>query len=193
MSAREEDTTLDEAQENYPCYGKAWDAESPICQGGLTYTKDAQGDDHWHTRCPLFDPCTVRVRSPEGPPRSSVILPPPPPMPPMTSRPIPPPEVRVPLPSALTGRPAMIPPPTAPSLQPPTTFPSSSNANPYGIPPYLSTPEPLYEDESILRPLLREVLRGAVKSVGHTAASFADRVPLGQRLFKKKKRPPPEE
>lgn len=51
----------------------------------------------------------------------------------------------------------------------------------YDMPAYLSAPEPVLKEESLLYPLGREILRGMGKALGHSIAHFFDHVAFGGR------------
>lgn len=59
-------------------------------------------------------------------------------------------------------------------------YPAPTYQLSYGIPQYLSVPEHRMPGETVWGVLLREVLRGVFKSMGHTASSFFDRTSFRQ-------------
>jgi hypothetical protein len=53
-------------------------------------------------------------------------------------------------------------------------YPAATYQFNHGIPGYLSVPEPRLPGESVWAVLLREILRGIIKSAGHSVSYFVD-------------------
>lgn len=174
-----------DGQQNLPsCFAKMWSASDAECAGGLdvNYTNPKTGS-RIRDRCNFFESCGAKSQAallparqlirPYTPPTAFDILSssdrlakqidPPRPQP----QPIVPAPVTHPVPPRQetmaygmpVGYAAMVPMPSQ-------------------MPGYLSVPE--YHDprESIWSTLSRELLRGALKSIGHSLAHFIDTTPL---------------
>jgi hypothetical protein len=57
-------------------------------------------------------------------------------------------------------------------------YPATTYQFNHGIPGYLSVPEPRMPGESVWSVLLREIIRGVIKSTGHTVSYFVDQTPM---------------
>jgi hypothetical protein len=164
------------------CFGHLWDAKAPECAGGvdLMYTNKQSGS-HIRERCRFFDSCGSKVQATRAAAMKATV--------PSQSWTFPRPQS-----SAEASR-AQVPQmsqPMAPQQQQPQQqmvphglwYPAPTYQFNHGIPNYLTTPEPRAPGESIWMSLVRELLRGVIKSFGHTVAYFVDTTPV-------KRLPPP--
>ena len=172
------------------CFGKHWDARAPECSGGvdLMFTNKATGS-HVRERCRFFDSCGAKVQATRMAAQQAIQS---------YNFPAPAQSPQIqPVVSAAASR-AQIPQmsqqmgPQAVQQQGQPMMLVQGQWHPaptyqfnHGIPHYLTTPEPRRGGESIWVVLFRELLRGIIKSAGHTVSYFVDTTPLRQQL------PPP--
>jgi hypothetical protein len=157
------------------CFGQHWDPTAAECKGGpdINFTNPKTGS-HIREKCFFFGSCGAKVQATRAAQQSQAIVP---------TTPF---RAMV---SAAASRQQMAPmsqpmqqaPVQAPQAAPMVHgqyHPAPTYQLAYGIPQYLSHPEPMAPGESVWNVLFREVLRGMFKSTGHTVASFFDRTPL---------------
>lgn len=90
----------------------------------------------------------------------------------------PPPQKQI-VPTYYQSPPLHVPPPVQMVPQVPAQhYPAGNYQLNYMVPTYLSQPETRRPGETVWPALLREILRGVGKSLGHTLASFFDRTPM---------------
>lgn len=162
------------------CFGShLWDPRSTECTGGadITYTHPVTGS-HVRPKCDFFTSCGAKVQALRSSAQRAMV--PAPPTMPQPYRP------------AASGAVArMQTPPMSQQMQPiqpqpmmgPVQmagpwYPAATYQFNHGIPGYLSVPEPRLPGESVWTVLLREILRGIIKSAGHTVSYFVDQTPM---------------
>lgn len=166
-------------QQTPECFGsQLHDPRQPECAGGvdLMYTNKFTGS-HVRERCRFFDACGAKVQATRAAAIQAMS-----------------PQYR-PVVSAAASR-AQVP-QMSQQMAPPTQqqqqmqpvvqgqwYPAPTYQFNHGIPNYLTMPEPRASGESIWVALFRELLRGVIKSFGHTVAYFVDTTPM-------KRLPPP--
>jgi hypothetical protein len=175
-------------QETPSCFARDWDKDAPECAGGkdATYTNPRTGLNV-REPCSFFSSCGARVQASRMAasgviPASHLVRPPiltPPPTPPasmgdyLRQR-----QAEFAAVEQARGLPYMRPPIPAPGPQP---YPQQQVHHPgqvwnlnYGMPGYLSVPEERMDGEGLKSVLLREVIRGVFKAIGHVLAHFFD-------------------
>ncbi len=175
------------------CFARFWDPKSPECAGGADplFTHPRTGT-HVRERCHFFQACGAKLHASQAAQQvqQRVV--------PLSSYSFPAVvQATKPMVSGGASR-SQVPPMSQPMgpqamqpqqvMQPMMTHgqwhPAPTYQFHHGIPNYLSMPEPHLMGESIWRVLLRELVRGVIKSFGHTLSYFVDTVPI-------RKQPPP--
>lgn len=190
----------------YSCFAKDWDPRAPECAGGIDYAKSPSPR---HEKCPYFDhvnyncgkekaadlaarpqpiPISSLTRPPVGGPTLPAIRVAP-------SSPVAPASPERPYANlaALATRAVNGAAMTQPQPQPAPVVPQQQVLVPAQaphvqyiaqdnrMPQYLTEPEPIFEDESVWPALGFELLRGGIKGLLHTGASFVDRYAFRRR------------
>lgn len=162
------------------CFGShLWDPRSSECSGGadITYTHPGTGS-HVRPKCDFFAACGAKVQALRSTAQRAMV--------PVT------PTFPTPFRPAASGAIArMQTPPMSQQMQQVQPqqmmvpmqmqgpyYPATTYQFNHGIPGYLSVPEPRLPGESVWTVLLREVLRGLLKSAGHSVSYFVDQHPL---------------
>lgn len=200
----------------WSCFGKLWDSGSVECTGGfdVAYTS-TKNNSNYREPCKAYDQCRATKEgrlTPNLVPPSHLTgqRPPAPPPVPSSAQAVPP---RVP---PVPSTPYTAPQPLQQQWQPPywqpqaqhyqqaqhtqyvppyvaqmgpTTVPSPYQAFGAQMPGYLAVPEPI-DGTPWLPRLLAELLRAALKALGHAAASFIDHTPL--RMYPQPPQPSPQ-
>lgn len=179
---------LQSRNETPECFGSLWDPANVECRGGVdhNYTNKQTGS-HLREKCFFFQSCGAKVHAI----RSAQV--PVPPAQQLMAQLAAPQSAFQQMVSAAAARQQV--PPMSQQMQQVqvlpqaqqqmmmvpqqgTYYPAPTYQLSYGIPQYLSVPEPRMPGESVWNVLFREILRGLLKSTGHTASSFFDRTPL---------------
>ena len=162
------------------CFGQLWEARAPECAGGvdLMYTNKQTGS-HVRERCRFFDACGAKVQATKKAAMQATIP---------QSWTFPKPQTSAEASRAQVPQMSQQMVPQQHQQQMPvmhgTWYPAPTYQFNHGIPNYLSMPEPRAPGESVWFSLMREILRGLIKSFGHTVAYFVDTTPV-------KRLPPP--
>lgn len=166
------------------CFGTHWDPAAVECRGGVDHNyTNAKTGSHIREKCFFFQSCGAKVQAMRSiqpvPVQQQQAL---------AARP----QTFQQMVSAAASRQQVAPmsqqmqqvavQPQQMMMQPQQGpwYPAPTYQLSYGIPQYLSIPEPRMPGESVWSTLLRELVRGVLKSTGHTASSFFDRTPFRQ-------------
>jgi hypothetical protein len=164
------------------CYGnpQLWDRNHPMCAGGADANYiDTVTQKHVRPQCDFFHSCGTRAAAARVIPISNIVRPPvvtPPPSaaPQPSYQPyIPPTSTADYMRRVEAERRAAIGQPPVPHPPQQTQLPSQW-AFSYAVPPFLSAQEQRLSGESWWAPLLRQLLRGIGKALGHVAAHWFD-------------------
>lgn len=181
----------------YSCFAVQWDPKAPECAGGIDYAKGSTR----HERCPYFDICgrekaaelaarpqPIPISSLTRPPMGGPVLPairvaPSSPVAPASPTQGPYANLAALATRAMGGAPlAQQPQPVQQVIVPPAQATHVQYiAQDNRMPHYLTEPEPIFEDESVWPALGWELVRGGIKGLLHTGASFVDRYAFRRR------------
>lgn len=163
------------------CFGShLWDPRATDCSGGadITFTHPTTGS-HVKPKCDFFQACGAKVQALRSSAQRAMVpasFPQPPTYRPVASGAI----ARVqtpPMSQQMQVQPQQQMMMGPMQMQGPY-YPATTYQFNHGIPGYLSVPEPRMPGESVWSVLLREILRGLIKSAGHTVSYFVDQTPL---------------
>lgn len=156
------------------CFGQLWDPNDPECKGGpdIRYTNKNTGS-HIRDRCIFYQSCGAKVQAASAAraaQQAKAIVP-------MSQQVSAAATRQQTAPLSIQVQPGQQQVPLA--IQGPW-YPAPTYQLSYGIPAYLSTPEPKAPGESVWAVLIRELLRGVLKASGHTVSHFFDTTPFRQ-------------
>lgn len=158
------------------CFGQLWDPNDPECKGGpdIRFT-DKKTGSHVRERCIFYQSCGAKVQAQnaaKAAQQARAIVPVSQVSASMSRQQTAPMSIQI-QPGQQQAQQG------APFIQGPW-YPAPTYQLSYGIPAYLTMPEPRAPGESVWSVLLRELLRGVLKSSGHTMSHFFDTTPFRQ-------------